>query len=90
MQEPDAAPSAAHNLYLPVAGSLPVGTPPISREVFAMPMTHIREVQTIRDIDIDSGLTLKVGAGAVDPRLIEPDHRELDIEELIAYWTSCL
>ena len=55
-----------------------------------MTMTHVREIQTTRDIELDVALTMKVGVGAIDPRLIEPDHREPDIEELIAFWTSCL
>ena len=55
-----------------------------------MSMTHVTELRTVRGIDLDTDLTMKVGVGAVDPRLIEPDHREPSIEELIAFWTSCI
>jgi hypothetical protein len=55
-----------------------------------MAMMHVRDIQTVREVEFDSALAMKVGVGAVDPRLIEPDHREPDTEELIAYWTSCI
>lgn len=55
-----------------------------------MSMTHVREIQTVREPTLGSALTMNVGVGAVDPRLIAPAHREPDTEELVAYWTSCL
>jgi hypothetical protein len=57
-----------------------------------MTMVHFTELLSDEhgDHDVDLTLWMTVGAGAVDPRLIEPDHREPDVEELIAFRCSGL
>ena len=39
------------------------------------------------DVEVDLSLPLSVGAGAVDPQLIEPVEPVLDTEEIVA---SCI
>lgn len=58
-----------------------------------MSMTQVSNMQAGRKTDVGAQLAvlaMTVGVGAVDPRLIEPDCREPDIEELIAFRTSSL
>ena len=44
----------------------------------------------LEDLDLDLGFPLSVGAGFVDPRLVEPIADDPDIEDLIAFRTSTL
>ena len=42
----------------------------------------------LKDVDLDLGFPLTVGAGFVDPRLVEPRCDNPDVEDLIAFRTS--
>ena len=44
----------------------------------------------LEDLDLDLGFPLSMGAGFVDPRLVEPIADDPDIEDLIAFRTSTL
>jgi len=52
-----------------------------------MTMTLIKESRLF-DVDLDLALPMTVGAGFVDPRLVEPLDQVPDIEDLIAFRTS--
>jgi hypothetical protein len=54
-----------------------------------MTMTQTLELQLF-DLDIDLGFPMTVGAGFVDPRLIEPLRDDPEVEDLIAFRTSCI
>jgi len=53
-----------------------------------MDMTHITEFHTGSGLQMDAELPLQMGAGSVDPDLIAPTEKEIDIEELVAAYTS--
>ncbi len=50
-----------------------------------MDMTHITELKEARTFDAESEFPMQMGAGSVDPELIEPRHLEIDLEALIAF-----
>jgi hypothetical protein len=54
-----------------------------------MTMTQTR-LQLTDIADLDLGFPLTVGAGFVDPRLVEPMCDNPDIEDLIAFRTSTI
>ena len=54
-----------------------------------MSMTHATELHLF-DLDLDLAFPMTVGAGFVDPRLIEPVREDPGIEDLIAFRTSSL
>jgi hypothetical protein len=51
-----------------------------------MTMTQTRF--ELSDLDLEIGFLLTVGAGCVDPRLVEPRCDNPDVEDLIAFRTS--
>jgi hypothetical protein len=53
-------------------------------------MTMTQTKLDLADVDLDLAFPLSVGAGFVDPRLLEPIADDPDIEDLIAFRTSCL
>jgi hypothetical protein len=54
-----------------------------------MTMTHLKDVlHDATEYDVELLLQMTIGAGSVDPRLIEPDHDEPDVEELVAFRCS--
>jgi hypothetical protein len=53
-----------------------------------MTMTQTRFELT--DLDLEIGFLMTVGAGFVDPRLVEPMCDNPDIEDLIAFRTSTI
>jgi hypothetical protein len=55
-----------------------------------MDMTHVSELSDGIVLTIYDLFPLGVGAGAVDPELIEPLEPEPEIEELIAFRCSVL
>ena len=50
-----------------------------------MDMTHITEFSGTEELQMDADLPLHLGAGAVDPELIEPVTDRIDIADLIAF-----
>jgi hypothetical protein len=44
----------------------------------------------LADLDFDLAFPMTVGAGFVDPRLVEPVAGDPDIEDLIAFRTSTI
>jgi hypothetical protein len=55
-----------------------------------MTQTDLFPPSDLEDLDLDLGFPLTVGAGFVDPRLVEPICDDPEIEDLIAFRTSTL
>lgn len=53
-------------------------------------MTMTQTKLQLTDMDVDLGFPLTVGAGFVDPRLVEPACDNPDVEDLIAFRTSTI
>jgi hypothetical protein len=53
-------------------------------------MTMTQTKFHLEDLDLGLAFPLSVGAGFVDPRLVEPIADDPDIEDLIAFRTSTL
>lgn len=53
-------------------------------------MTMTQTKLDLADLDFDLAFPMTVGAGFVDPRLVEPIADDPDIEDLIAFRTSTI
>jgi hypothetical protein len=53
-------------------------------------MTVTQTKLELTDLDLELAFPMSVGAGFVDPRLVEPIADDPDIEDLIAFRTSTL
>ena len=53
-------------------------------------MTMTQTTLELHDLESDLSFPLTVGAGFVDPRLVEPICDDPDVEDLIAFRTSTI
>ena len=52
-----------------------------------MDMAHISEFHAGIELHVDDEFPMQMGAGSVDPELIEPRESAIDIEDLIAFYS---